>query len=332
MRRPSRRRAGPAWCPAAAAAVLSGSSAASAQGIGPGLSKRLASRCSRSSSVAASSAVGMPRRGSGGRRSPARSRSSLPPSRKRPQGQGPGAFQEDRLVQRRQRLERRVRPRPADAGEVAVGGVERLEHRVRHRAIAERVKRPAVTVGAVRFVPDLGAVAGRRLEQETRRRREDARAADLRDRAGRWPPGRCRARSLGVDAEPRAAGQQAVVRDRGPASSRVVDPRRLAVGRRVDDQPMQVLEAPAVVHELDGQPVEQLGMRRRLALRAEVLAGRDDAGAEVRLPDAVDQRSRRGRRPAVDQPARRTSAASARAPAGNGLGTRDARLDRRSPA
>ena len=44
-------------------------------------------------------------------------------------------------------------------------------------------------------------------------------------------------------------------------------------------------------------------MRRRLALRAEVLAGADEAGAEVGLPDPVDDRAGRRRRLPVDQPA-----------------------------
>ena len=42
-------------------------------------------------------------------------------------------------------------------------------------------------------------------------------------------------------------------------------------------------------HELAGQPVEQLGVRRPLAEAAEVARGADDAPAEVVHPDAVDQ-------------------------------------------
>src|SRR5271155_5313944 len=63
-----------------------------------------------------------------------------------------------------------------------------------------------------------------------------------------------------------------------------------------------MLEAPAAVHQLDSQPVEQFGMRRGLALHAEVLAGRDDPGPEIGLPDPVDDRPRGGGRLAVDQP------------------------------
>ena len=39
----------------------------------------------------------------------------------------------------------------------------------------------------------------------------------------------------------------------------------LAVGRRQHHQAVHVLEAPAAFHEFDGQPVEQFGVRRRLA-------------------------------------------------------------------
>ena len=75
-----------------------------------------------------------------------------------------------------------------------------------------------------------------------------------------------------------------------------------------------MLEAPAAVHELDGQPVEQLGMRRRLALRAEVFAGRHEPGAEIGLPDPVDERPRRRRRVAARPATSRTSGAMPAAP------------------
>src|SRR5438132_827459 len=66
---------------------------------------------------------------------------------------------------------------------------------------------------------------------------------------------------------------------------------------------MQMLEAPAAFHQLDGQPVEQLRMRRRFALRAQVFTGADDPGTEISLPDPVDNRSSRRRRLTVDHPA-----------------------------
>ena len=82
------------------------------------------------------------------------------------------------------------------------------------------------------------------------------------------------------------------------------------------------------VHELDGQPVEQLGVAGRLALQAEVLAGRDDPGPEVGLPDPVDDRPRRGRRPAVDQPSGEVEPSRGRAGGHRVEERRDPRLDR----
>ncbi len=55
---------------------------------------------------------------------------------------------------------------------------------------------------------------------------------------------------------------------------------------------MELLDAPAPLHELDGQPVEQLRMRRLLAHLAEVVERRDDAAAEVVVPHAVDDHAR----------------------------------------
>ena len=127
----------------------------------------------------------------------------------------------------------------------------------------------------------------------------------------------------------------ASTRNRGPrASSRLSGSRasssrrhvrRLPIGRRSHDQAVKMLEAPAVVHEFDGQPVEQFRMRRRLALRAEVFGRRHQAGAEVRLPDAIDDRAGRGRRAAIDQPAGevepRRAASSARSSGCRNAGT-----------
>ena len=74
------------------------------------------------------------------------SSSVAPPSSQRLQRQRPRRFHEERLVQRGQRLQRRVRARAAHAGDLAVRRVERLQHRIRHRAKAERVERAAVAV------------------------------------------------------------------------------------------------------------------------------------------------------------------------------------------
>src|SRR5262245_10446838 len=55
---------------------------------------------------------------------------------------------------------------------------------------------------------------------------------------------------------------------------------------------MQGLDRPAGLDEAGGEPIEQFGVRRPLAPRAEVVAGGDEPGAEVVLPDSVDHHPR----------------------------------------
>src|SRR5215470_12421874 len=55
-------------------------------------------------------------------------------------------------------------------------------------------------------------------------------------------------------------------------------------------------------HKLDRQPIEQIRVRWGLALQAEILRRRNQSGAEIGLPDAVDHRARGRRRIAINQP------------------------------
>ena len=48
-----------------------------------------------------------------------------------------------------------------------------------------------------------------------------------------------------------------------------------------------MLHAPPRLHELGGEPVEQLGVRGRLAAATEVEDGRDERLVEVARPDVV---------------------------------------------
>ena len=64
---------------------------------------------------------------------------------------------------------------------------------------------------------------------------------------------------------------------------------------REHDQPVQVLEAPAVVDQVAGEEVEQLGVGRLLALLAEVVGRAHDRPPEVPAPDAVGQHPRHQR-------------------------------------
>ena len=61
----------------------------------------------------------------------------------------------------------------------------------------------------------------------------------------------------------------------------------LLVSIRKHDQTVHLLHAPSAGGELGGQPVEQLGVRGRVALAAEIVGSSHDALAEVALPDAV---------------------------------------------
>ena len=78
-----------------------------------------------------------------------------------------------------------------------------------------------------------------------------------------------------------------------------------------------MLDIPAAIDELGGQPVQQLRVRRRGALRAEVLHGRDDAPSEDHLPEAVHGHPRRERMRRIRQPA-----GQAEAVVGQALGER----------
>ena len=250
----------------------------------------------------------------------------LPPSFKRPQRQRPGAFQVDRLVQRREGLQRRIRPRAAHAGEVAIGGVERLKHRVRHRAIAKRVEGTAVSFGPGRLVPDLGPVAGRRLEQERRRGRADARAADLRRRAARSPPGRCR------------APISASTRNRGPrASKRLYGSRASSSGVGRDDCRYMAESTISRCRCLRLQPFSMNSTASQSSSsgceggshcrpRSSLVA--DQAGSEIGLPDPVDQRSGRRRRVCGRPASAQMSDESPARPAAAVQERRHARLDR----
>ena len=49
----------------------------------------------------------------------------------------------------------------------------------------------------------------------------------------------------------------------------------------------EAFHVPAVVHEIDGEPVEQLGMRRALALEAEIIRCAHQPGTEEHLPHLI---------------------------------------------
>ena len=74
-----------------------------------------------------------------------------------------------------------------------------------------------------------------------------------------------------------------------------IDEGRLAIGGREDHQPLNRFQMPAIGDELGGEPIEQFGMRRVAAHRAEIVRRGDDALAEVILPEAIDDDAGRER-------------------------------------
>ena len=58
---------------------------------------------------------------------------------------------------------------------------------------------------------------------------------------------------------------------------------------------MNGLHAPATVQEFGGEPVEQLGMGRPLAIAAKVVRAGHDRAAEVTSPDMIDRHTCRKR-------------------------------------
>src|SRR5262245_6056577 len=80
------------------------------------------------------------------------------------------------------------------------------------------------------------------------------------------------------------------------------DLRRLTVRRRGHDQFLHRLHVPAGTDEFRRQPVEQFGMDGRLALRAEILDGFDNAVAEIHLPETIDRDARGQRMIRIDKP------------------------------
>ena len=81
----------------------------------------------------------------------------------------------------------------------------------------------------------------------------------------------------------------------GIALDRVSPPRsraRALVGGRIHDEAVKGLEAPTIGLEASREPFEELWVGRRLAARAEVVWRPHDPGAEMPLPETVDDHAR----------------------------------------
>src|SRR5262249_4955330 len=96
----------------------------------------------------------------------------------------------------------------------------------------------------------------------------------------------------------------------------------LAVSGRQHHQSMKVLETPAALDQFDGQPIEQLRMRGGIAHCAEVAGRGDDAGAEMMLPQAIDEDTGCQRIVLARQPTSQSRTPSRRFPLRNGANVR----------
>jgi len=204
-----------------------------------------------------------------------------------------------RIVHCHQRLQRSVGAVAAQRAHLAVRGIESDHRGIRTAAPPLGVETAPILVLSLAGLPIQRAAESRpqvegRLERPRRRSvqllaQQSARGQHL------------VAHHLGGRPMPRAAREQPVVGIRRQRLRRHT--RALAVGRRGDEQPQELLLVPASRDHLGGQPIKQLRMRRQLTLRTEFLACADEAGAENRLPQAVDEHARREGIRGVDQPA-----------------------------
>ena len=101
-----------------------------------------------------------------------RRRRSSPPCIERQLGQVPGGLDELRIVQRHQRLQRRVGPLAADGAGLAAGGVEDVQRGRRRGPLPERVQAAAIEVLAACRAGSRGCCC-RSWRRPPRRRRAD---------------------------------------------------------------------------------------------------------------------------------------------------------------
>ena len=189
----------------------------------------------------------------------------------------------------------------ADGADLAVGGVEGGHRRVRVRPPPGRVEAAAVAVLARAGLP-VDAAAERRAQARARLRRLDRRAVHLR---AEQPADEQRlvADHLGREPEPRAAGEQPVVRVALEQLGR--DPRRLPVRGRRDQQLEELLQVPVAARPTrsPASRATRDASAARPAMPNSSLV-RDEADAEDLLPVAVGDHPGRQRVVLGDQPAR----------------------------
>ena len=215
-----------------------------------------------------------------------------------PFGEGAGGLHVGRVVERRERVERRVRARGLhDAGRARLG-VE--EHRRPDDPPPEDVEAAAVEGLAVVLPVALVAEGGLLPDSRGLVGVHGGAAGFVHEEAARGEG--LVAEHPGRHAVARAAREEAVLRVRGREFRAHAG--GLAVGLARDEEPEEPLHVPSGVAEARGQPVQELGVDGPLALPPEILRRRGEADAEEHLPEAVDRDARREGVPGRHEPAR----------------------------
>ena len=194
-----------------------------------------------------------------------------------------GRFEELWVVHQHQRSQRCVRALAADARAGAIRRIKRRHIRRRCHPLPIRVQAAAVEIGPL--VPLIKCIGADAFPHVGRLVRLDARSTDPLDQQTGSLQRRI-AQHLGVHPEARATGEQTVLRIALDVFGGRLD--RLPIRRRHDEHLVQPLDLPPVFDEIDGEPVEQLGVRRPAAHQAQVATGFDEAGAKHFLPHPVD--------------------------------------------
>src|SRR5262245_24509153 len=82
--------------------------------------------------------------------------------------------------------------------------------------------------------------------------------------------------------------------------------RLLAIGGACDDKLLHRLDIPTRSYKLCREPIEEVRVRWRIALDAEIFGGFHQSGAKVHLPEAVDGHARGKRVRRIDEPFRKS--------------------------
>ena len=107
---------------------------------------------------------------------------------------------------------------------------------------------------------------------------------------------------FGVEAVGCLVAMQPVVRIGGAQFRRGLAGPPIGLGKK--HRAHDVLHVPTAVHEFDSQPIQQLGIRRRLALRPEVVQNLGDPRPEKELPQSIHEDPRGQRVLSIHEPIR----------------------------